>query len=121
MGRRLLSPLPDPEEFSGTQNLKDPTARLTLRAPPVVKPENTRSGGQIREARRLKIGGHWCALSLGASPSSRGTQDSWVLRDRLHSLINSTCNSGSLRSGTYEFLRAGGAKARSPQTGLASS
>lgn len=47
MGRRLLSPLPDPEEFSGTQNLKDPTARLTLPAPPVGKPENTRSGGQI--------------------------------------------------------------------------
>lgn len=47
MGRRLLSPLPDPQELSGTQNLRDPTLRLTLPAPPVVKRENIMRGGQI--------------------------------------------------------------------------
>lgn len=47
MERRLLPPLPDPEELSGTQNLRDPTLRLTLPAPPVVKRENTMRRGRI--------------------------------------------------------------------------
>lgn len=54
MGRRLLPPLPDPEELSETQNLRDPTLRLTLPAPPVVKRENTMRGGQIPRGPKVR-------------------------------------------------------------------
>lgn len=67
------------------------------------------------ETQRLKMGEQWCALSGGAGiPGS--LEIGFCPEKKLR-----TSNLGSPQSQTHGFLRAGGAQASNPQTGLASS